>query len=74
MSAPDTYSEQYRRECEARHWLRSGYQDAATVDELMQRIEKKRGSGAAAELRQEMRRQWARRREWMDPGSAPPKG
>lgn len=74
MSGPDNGSEQHRRECEARHWLRSGYQDAASVEELMQRIEQKRGPEAAAQLRQEMRRQWLRRTEWMAPGSAAPNG
>lgn len=60
----DTSSEQYRRECEARHWLREGYTDARSVAELMERIEKKRGRDAALVLRDEMRRQWARRHEW----------
>lgn len=74
MSSPGNSSEQHRRECEARHWLRSGYQEAGSVNELMQRIEQKRGPEAAAELRQEMRRQWSRRAEWMAPGSAAPNG
>jgi len=52
--------EQHRRECEARNWLRRGYSDRASVDELRKRITEKRGSRAADELVEEMRRQWRR--------------
>lgn len=58
-------SDAHRRECEARDWLRRGYTSGAKVDELMTLIEKKRGHAAAHELREEMRRQWTRRSEWM---------
>lgn len=58
--------EAHRRECEARDWLRKGYTTAVKVDELMARIAERRGYQAANELREEMRRQWARRREWME--------
>lgn len=51
-------SEQFRRECEARDWLRRGYTTHARVDELMARIEKHRGAEAVEVLREEMRRQW----------------
>lgn len=50
--------EDYRRECEARTWLRMGYDTPARVDDLMARIAKHRGAAAADELRREMRRQW----------------
>lgn len=52
------YDEDYRRECEARTWLRMGYDSPARVDDLMARIAKHRGVPAANELREEMRRQW----------------
>ena len=52
-------------ECEARTWLRQGYTTAEAVDALMERIRAHRGAEAADALRQEMRRQWARRAEWL---------
>ena len=57
--------EDYRRECEARSWIRQGYYSADRVDALMERIAKHRGSAAANQLRAEMRRQWSRRGEWL---------
>lgn len=60
--------EAYRRECEARTWIKQGYVTARQVDELMQRIERHRGREAAAALREEMRRQWMRREEWLVAG------
>ncbi|HID9426189.1 TPA: DUF7696 family protein [Stenotrophomonas maltophilia] len=36
------------------------------MDELITRIAGKRGAAAAEALREEMRRQWLRRREWME--------
>jgi hypothetical protein len=36
------------------------------VDELITRIAQRRGAAAAEELRDEMRRQWKRRHEWME--------
>lgn len=33
----------------------------------MERIAKRRGEDAAAALRNEMRRQWTRRAEWLEP-------
>lgn len=56
--SPVRYDEDYRRECEARTWLRMGYDTPARVDDLMARIAKHRGVPAANELREEMRRQW----------------
>ena len=58
--SPVRYDEDYRRECEARTWLRMGYDTPARVDDLMARIAKHRGVPAANELREEMRRQWLR--------------
>ena len=62
-SGPET--ERYRRECEARAWLRRGHTDAASVDALMRKIAAHRGSAAAERLRSDMREQWARRSEWL---------
>lgn len=58
MSGGGRCDEEYRRECEARAWLRMGYDSTARVDDLMARIAKHRGAAAADELREEMRRQW----------------
>ena len=58
--------EAFRRECEARHWIREGYFDKDRVDDLMARISKRRGEDAAAALRAEMRRQWTLRAEWLE--------
>lgn len=62
----DSPTEQHRRTCEARHWLRQGYVTVDQVDDLIDRIAKKRGQEAADQLRQDMRQQWRIRREWMD--------
>lgn len=56
--------EDFRRETEAREWLRRGYTTRAKVDQLVARIEAKRGREAASQLREEMRKQWSRRDEW----------
>jgi len=58
--------EAYRRECEARSWIKQGYFTAIRVEELMQRIERHRGREAAEVLRVEMRRQWVMREEWLE--------
>jgi len=58
--------ERHRRECEARHWLREGYVTQPQVDELMTRIAARRGQPAADLLRQEMRRQWKLRQDWLE--------
>ncbi|MFB9038213.1 DUF7696 family protein [Xanthomonas arboricola pv. corylina] len=57
--------EGFRRICEARHWLRQGYVDAAKVRELRLRIAAQRGYAAADLLVEAMREQWRRRREWV---------
>ncbi|AKC81135.1 hypothetical protein XB05_22105 [Xanthomonas arboricola] len=57
--------EGFRRACEARHWLRQGYVDAAKVRELRLRIAAQRGYAAADLLVEAMREQWRRRREWI---------
>lgn len=58
MSADAAATEKYRRECEARDWLRKGYETPVRVDLLMAQIAKARGQRAADELREEMRKQW----------------
>ncbi|AOY64064.1 MULTISPECIES: DUF7696 family protein [Xanthomonas] len=58
--------EGFRRACEARHWLRQGYTDAAKVQELRLRIAAQRGYAAADLLVVEMREQWRHRREWIE--------
>lgn len=60
-------SERFRRECEARWWLQQGCRTEERVKELMERIAQRRGQAAADELRQEMRIQWRRRAEWLEP-------
>lgn len=64
----DTGSEEWRRICEARTYLRElagdGEPKREDVDALIERIGKRRGQAAAGELRQEMRRQWSQRRSW----------
>ncbi len=55
-----TDTEQYRRECEARGWIRRGYTTRDQVAALRERIAAKRGESAADRLVEEMRRQWAK--------------
>lgn len=62
---PNTDSS-HRLECEARHWLREGNTTPQAVNALMKRIAQRRGEGAAEMLRDEMRRQWARRAGWLE--------
>lgn len=57
---------QYMRECEARDWLRRGYNNRVRIEELKKAIASKRGPAAAEQLIEEMRRQWRRRAEWME--------
>jgi hypothetical protein len=61
--SPD--SEDWRRICEARSWLRQGYVTPQRVDELMASIARHRGVAAAQALREEMRRQWRCRHAWL---------
>lgn len=65
LSTQAPAEEAHRSACEARDWLRRGYTSAALVDELMERIAKRRGQQAATELREEMRRQWKQRATWI---------
>jgi hypothetical protein len=66
----DADQEDRRRILEARAWLRDGYTTAERVAQLMVGIRKHRGERAAEELRQEMRRQWATREQWLAESSA----
>jgi hypothetical protein len=63
----DTASEEWRAICEARDWLRKGYTTSDRVGALMARVTAERGEEAAKRLRDEMRRQWASRRDWLGP-------
>lgn len=53
-------------ESEARGWLRRGYTNPAMLEQLHVML-KEQGRSAARinDLVEEMRRQWARRREWL---------
>lgn len=61
--------EDFRREAEARDWLRRGYTTAQEVSGLERRITAKRGPAAAERLIEEMRQQWRIRDEWMGEGN-----
>jgi hypothetical protein len=52
--------ERHRLECEAREWLRLGYDGPQRIAELRMRITAKRGAQAAERLIEEMRKQWKR--------------
>ena len=58
--------ETYRRICEARVWLKRGYNDKKSVEQLHAMITNARSREAADELIHEMRRQWTCRRDWID--------
>jgi len=66
---PDA-TELQRRASEARHYLRHGYTNPASVSKLMERIRDKRGQLAADQLLADMREQWRKRREWAEGQSA----
>lgn len=53
-----TYSQEFRRACEARAWLQRTNGDPQKIRELLKRIEQKRGKEAADLLREDMREQW----------------
>ena len=57
-------------ECEARYWLRRGNTTPEKVEDLKEVLVKKRGEAAVTRLVDEMRRQWVRRREWLEVGDA----
>ena len=53
---------------EARSWLRKGIHTKELVDATMANIAQVRGQEVANEIRAEMRRQWAVRRQWWGEG------
>ncbi|MDK4198611.1 hypothetical protein QKY98_05695 [Pseudomonas sp. HR1] len=53
-------------EAEARTWIRKGYISPERIQELSALISSKRGAQAADKLIQEMRRQYGRRKEWLE--------
>lgn len=53
-------------EAEARTWIRKGYISTERIQELTALISSKRGAQAADKLIQEMRRQYGRRKEWLE--------
>lgn len=57
-------------ECEARYWLRRGNTTPEKVENLKEVLVKKRGEAAVTRLVDEMRRQWGRRRDWLEVGDA----
>ncbi|HCK4502989.1 TPA: hypothetical protein N0H38_004481 [Pseudomonas aeruginosa] len=61
----DQANRQHMLACDARYWLRRGYTTPEKVTELKDVLAKKRGTAAVERLIEEMRRQWARRREWL---------
>ena len=62
MSESHRSLEANRRECEARYWLKHTGGSKQAVEDLMVRIEKRRGAKAAQLLRDDMRAQWAKQR------------
>lgn len=50
-----TYSQEFRRACEARAWLQRTGGNPAKVEALLKRIAEKRGKAAADLLREDMR-------------------
>lgn len=53
-------------EAEARTWIRKGYCSPERIQELSALISSKRGTQAADKLILEMRRQYGRRKEWLE--------
>lgn len=62
----DADVKQQMLECEARTWLRNGYNTPERIQELTLMIAKRRGQVSAERLIEEMRRQWRRRSEWLN--------
>lgn len=52
--------DQFRRDAEAREWLRRMKRDPARIKALLLRIEGRRGKAAAEQLRDDMRKEWAK--------------
>ncbi|HHW4679396.1 MAG TPA: DUF7696 family protein [Xylella sp.] len=61
----DCSSEQWRRICKARSWLRQGDVTVRQVQALRRRIAGIRGDGVADALLEEMRWLWKMHRSWM---------
>jgi len=51
-------SEEFRRQAEAREWVRRTQGDPVLIRALLERIERKRGKAAADLLREDMRIAW----------------
>lgn len=56
---------QHLLECEARTWLRKGYDTPERIQALTELITKRRGAASAERLVEEMRRQWRQRADWL---------
>ena len=56
---------QHTLECEARTWLRNGYDTPERIQELTEPITKRRGAASAERLVEEMRRKWRQRADWL---------
>jgi hypothetical protein len=54
------HDEQYRHECECRHWLSWTGGNKPMIDDLIARIAKQRGQAAADRLRDGMREEYRR--------------
>lgn len=52
-------------ECEAREWLRRGFNNRHDIRVLQNAISKRRGHEATERLIEEMRKQWKNRAEWL---------
>lgn len=53
-------------ECEAREWLRRGFNNRHDIRTLQNAISKRRGFEASEQLIEEMRKQWKNRAEWLN--------
>lgn len=56
---------QHMLECEAREWLRRGFNNRHDIRVLQNAISKRRGYEATERLIEEMRKQWKNRAEWL---------
>ena len=57
-------------ELEAQAWLQKGYNTTAGIEALREQLKAHRTQANINNLVEEMRRQWARRREWMTDGGS----
>ena len=57
-------------ELEAQAWLQKGYNSTTGIDQLREQLKAHRTQANINHLVDEMRRQWARRREWMTDGGS----